>query len=86
MVDYGVLWPTIFYGLLYMMMFQRYVKLPEGICPGLQKFTVVHPADQSQSSSPNMSENSPCSWHTLGRRPRTFVAFLLIGVGWGGVG
>ena len=27
-----------------------------------------------------------CSWHTLGRRPRTFVAFLLIGVGWGGVG
>ena len=25
------------------------------------------------------------SWHTLGRRPRTFVAFLLIGVGWGGV-
>ena len=25
------------------------------------------------------------SWHTLGRRPRTLVAFLLIGVGWGGV-
>ena len=25
------------------------------------------------------------SWHTLGRRPRTFVAFLLIGVGWGGI-
>jgi hypothetical protein len=56
MVDYGVLWPTRINGLLYMMMFQRYVKLPEGICLGLQKFTVVHPADQSQSSSPNMSE------------------------------
>ena len=31
------------------------------------------------------SDWTPRSWHTLGRRPRTFVAFLLIGVGWGGV-
>ena len=37
------------------------------------------------SSRPELPGTS-CSWHTLGRRPRTFVAFLLIEVGWGGVG
>ena len=38
----------------------------------------------SISSRPELPGTS-CSWHTLGRRPRTFVAFLLIGVGWGGI-
>ena len=37
------------------------------------------------SPHPQLLDVVWCSWHTLGRRPRTIVAFLLIGVGWGGV-
>ena len=56
-------------------------------------YALSHPGDVTMFPLPSMVypwvnviiiHRKLSSWHTLGRRPRTFVAFLLIGVG--GVG